>query len=138
MFKNRTFVTPAMLVMLVVASISSYAQQSHAIRVNVPFDFNVNGTELRQGTYDISQAWNVNPKVLFVRNVDTNRKAVVVQTSFGDSDGHARLLFRRFGDEYFLTAVAMRDHEYDVLVSRIKSQLANNNNSGTVVSLSGD
>ena len=138
MFRKRTLIKLATLAMLAAVSVSSYAQQNHAIRVNVPFDFNVNGTELRQGTYDISQAWNVNPKVIFVRNVDTNRKAVVVQTSFGDSDGHTRLLFHRYGDEYFLTAVAMRDHEYDILVPRIKSTLANNNNSGTVVSLSGD
>jgi hypothetical protein len=134
MFRRRTLVK---LAMLAVVSVSGYAQQNHAIRVNVPFDFDANGTALRQGTYDISQAWNVNPKVLFVRNVETNRQAVLVQTTFGDSDGHTRLLFRRYGDEYFLTAVAMQDHEYDVVVPSIKSQLANNN-SGTVVALSGD
>ena len=137
MFRKCTFVRLAMLAMLAVVSVSGYAQQNHAIHVNVPFDFNVNGTVMRQGTYDISQAWNVNPKVLFVRNVDTNMQAVLVQTTFGDSDGHARLLFRRYGDEYLLTAVAMRDHEYDIAVPRIKSQLASNN-SGTVVALSGD
>jgi hypothetical protein len=137
MFRKRTLVKLATLAMLAVVSVSGYAQQNHAIRVNVPFDFNANGTVLRQGTYDISQAWSVNPKVLFVRNIDTNRQAVLVQTTFGDSDGHTRLLFRRYGDEYFLTAVAMKDHEYDVVVPRIKSQLANNN-SGTVVALSGD
>ena len=79
-----------------------------AIRVSIPFDFNVRGKVLPQGEYMIKRVSD-RPDVLEIQNVGRldHEKAVFTTEAFSvrRAPGKGEIIFHKYGDEYFLSRV---------------------------------
>src|SRR5437763_1563056 len=89
------------------------AQSGSGLRAHVPFDFYVRDHLMPAGAYTI-RAVSDGSATLIIRNAD-GRDAVVVLTSGAEAKGrqpdNARLIFKRYGDQYFLAAAWQDAHE---------------------------
>ena len=82
------------------------AQQSISTKIvaNVPFGFVAGGASLPAGEYVVGE---VNSTVLMVTNKASTNKALVFTVGKAQTQGEAaaKLVFRRYGDTYFLAEV---------------------------------
>jgi hypothetical protein len=77
------------------------------LRAKIPFDFTVRGKVLPAGTYEITE---VSPEAdaLMISNVVHRRQHVLIDTAPADlkvAPKQSELVFKRFGDDYFLADV---------------------------------
>jgi hypothetical protein len=85
-------------------SIAVFAGLTRSLKVNVPFDFTVNGKTLPAGQYTIEQGTVTN--ALVIRNWETKQAAgVIVRKLEVSADSKPQLIFRRYGNQYFLAQV---------------------------------
>jgi hypothetical protein len=99
----RSIVTLALFV--AVSAASAHAQSGATMDVSVPFEFHAGRQTLQAGAYRITQ---VSTRVLELRS-DDGRTSVLVEAPLAartaEARGAARLVFRRYGDHYFLAQV---------------------------------
>jgi len=81
--------------------------QAQATKANVPFEFSLNQQLMPAGNYEISSAGN---NLLAVRNLDTMKACLViesihVQASQFAQAPHAKLVFHKYDDQYFLAEI---------------------------------
>ena len=98
-----------------VLAVSAHAQTSGAQRViaNIPFAFTVGKTTLPAGKYTITV---LNPtsdrKTLQIRSLNGRASAIVLTTtSSAHASDNAKLVFERYGDEYFFSQAQMAGTE---------------------------
>jgi hypothetical protein len=79
---------------------------SHLITADIPFDFIVADQTFPAGTYTVSRGSD-NGKVLKIRSLDGRSSAVRLSNSIVDSrdKGYVRMVFHRYGEQYFLAEV---------------------------------
>jgi hypothetical protein len=104
--KNQ-FVTSLALVGLffVLAVASVQAQIPAKVEVSVPFDFTAGKTTLKAGNYSIKR---LNGNSLSIRSTDGEKATIVnapLTIGSRDSKSGERLVFNRYGDQYFLAQV---------------------------------
>jgi hypothetical protein len=96
-----------LLSLLVVVSARAQDPGS-AIRVSIPFDFNVEGRSLPAGNYEIRRIGD-EPTMLVIQNVGHRRNEAMFQTEPLDArrtPSHSLLVFHRYGDNgYWLSEV---------------------------------
>ena len=74
--------------------------QQPAVKANIPFDFTVGNTWMPAGEYTISSPYR---QVIQLRSADLAKTATVVSTqSFHESRSGSKLVFDKYGDQYFL------------------------------------
>jgi hypothetical protein len=100
----HTMITTVLL--LAAASVTLQAQERPILRATVPFAFTIENTTLPAGTYifSILSPYNM---VIKVQSAD-GRKAVLIAaipTLKLNSSNQTKLVFHRFGNEYFLAQV---------------------------------
>jgi len=76
-------------------------------RASVPFDFSLAQKSMPAGVYEIS---SMNEKVLAVRNLETREARLLIESMHVEASEaagtpHAKLVFRKFGDQYFLAEI---------------------------------
>jgi hypothetical protein len=78
--------------------------QDHAVQVTIPFDFAVSNTVLPSGTYIVSSE---NQELVTIRNKDHWKLAAMALANQADwrYSGEGKLVFNRYGDEYFLSEI---------------------------------
>jgi hypothetical protein len=79
--------------------------QSHAVEVNVPFNFTVNNTSLPAGKYTIASELT-EPAMLVIR--DNTRQIMAVDLGLYDPSGlggKSQLVFHHYGNLYFLSEI---------------------------------
>jgi hypothetical protein len=78
--------------------------QDHAARATVPFNFNVGDKWVPAGTYIITSDTTY-PEEIFIRSED--RKVVLLSLAHSDDrrSGAGKLVFTKYGDQYFLHEV---------------------------------
>ncbi len=94
------------------------------VRVDVPFAFSVNNQVLPAGSYEIVQ--NDNTSMLTIRN-QSDRKSTIFSVSTTEErrvPAEAKLVFKRYGDQYFLSQVWTLDSGRDVRKSRSEREAA--------------
>ena len=94
------------------------------VRVDVPFAFSVNNQVLPAGSYEIVQ--NDNTSMLTIRN-QSDRKSTIFGVSTTEErrvPAEAKLVFKRYGDQYFLSQIWTRDSGRDVRKSRSEREAA--------------
>ncbi|MBL8191027.1 MAG: hypothetical protein JNK38_23615 [Acidobacteria bacterium] len=93
--------------LFVMSAISAYAQ-TPALKANIPFDFQINGKVMKAGEYTISEP--VSPKGLVI--IRGGQKASSASSLFYTVDENVadqtKLVFRRYGDQYFLTQMTIK------------------------------
>jgi hypothetical protein len=98
---------------------TSFAQ-SKMVRANVPFDFTVGKQLLPAGTYTIKRE---SEGLIVIKNHD---KPITVLT-IADPDGAkspngGKLLFHKYGDQYFLSEILADSADLDVRVHPSKAE----------------
>ena len=104
-----------------------HAQRSDLdLRFHVPFPFSVGNNTFAAGNYMINRQGRL--KLIF-RNQENHTATFVdvLPASSKDGNGHARIVFHRYGDQYFLAIVSegSRDSTFGVYTSKEETQLAN-------------
>lgn len=104
--KYTSLKTIAMLgLFLVLAVVTANAQTGSGIEANVPFDFAAGETKLKAGDYTVKR---ISKDALQLRNAQTKTSVIVmaplaIQRTRNDTP--ERLVFKRYGNEYFLSQV---------------------------------
>ena len=112
--KNRVMsIVATVSFLFVVSAVSAFAQapdlQAPDLKANIPFDFQVNGKTMNAGEYHISEP--VSPKGVVIIRGGEKVSAVASLVRAGESKKMAnktQLVFRRYGDQYFLAQMAIQ------------------------------
>ena len=91
--------------LLGLAAISASAQTGGRIEASIPFDFAAGETRLKAGDYSVKR---ISKDALQLRNAQ-NEKSVIVMAPLviqqTRNDAPERLVFKRYGNEYFLSQI---------------------------------
>ena len=79
------------------------AHAQSAARANVPFAFKVGTTQMPAGTYSVQS--KVGTNLVTVRNVQTGTSALAMGRQESPSKKTDKLIFHRYGSQYFLTEI---------------------------------
>jgi hypothetical protein len=104
--KKQLYTVVIMIALLTVAGLSSAEAQTQSgmqSRARIPFAFKVGEKTMPAGQYTVSCTNPSSPvKVLQLRSSDGHESALVLTSSVsGKSKDDAKLVFNRYGDEYF-------------------------------------
>ena len=101
------------------------AQGYHKLVTNVPFDFNVADKHLNAGTYTLTS--NTLQSPILIRGQRGSMFILPMAAKTGRDQRDARLVFRRYGDRYFLATIWYSGTEGRQLnVSKAEQQIARN------------
>jgi hypothetical protein len=89
---------------LLLATASAFAQ-TISLKANIPFNFVVNGKTLPAGEYTVQSMGS--ERALSIRNSDQAAKSLVLANACESMRpvDRTKLVFRRYGDQYFLARV---------------------------------
>ena len=123
--KKQLFTFTAVMGLALVLNVGTLAQNTLAIRAEIPFGFAVNGKTLPAGTYRIDPASN--GRIVWRIRGDTSRHrgAFVLAGSLSSGDlrrGDARVTFHRYGEKSFL--VGFKTPSYEVELPMSKAELS--------------
>jgi hypothetical protein len=126
---KRHFNIPVALIMLLgVLTIGARAQSSSAQKLvaNIPFAFQVGKTRLPAGKYTFTV---MNPssdrKILRIRNTNGPASAMTLTTNaLGNAADDAKLVFHRYGDQYFFARAQMASDPTSMAAIRSKAERA--------------
>jgi len=94
---------------IIAASVSANAQSlNYRLTANIPFDFSVGGEKLPAGKYWINRAQQSNgDTVVQIRSTDLHSNLVrfTIPVLASTPAKNSSLVFRRYGDEYFLAEI---------------------------------
>lgn len=106
---KRIFIAIVATAALALAITSSARAQlpGTSMRAYIPFEFNVKGTTLPAGNYEVRRITD-NPDGLIIRSVDDKHDHAMFETDSVQENRlqrHDELVFDRYGDTYFLSEV---------------------------------
>jgi hypothetical protein len=130
---KRACICIATLSFLVVMGLPiAQARTGRAVKARIPFDFYLRDRVLPAGEYQVSEI--TDDGALLVRSAD-GREQSLTQTrntsATARQAGDSRLVFNRYGDQYFLAAAWMQGGQGHVLVKShrersLRNELAQN------------
>jgi uncharacterized membrane protein YciS (DUF1049 family) len=124
---KRTIVMAFLLASLFVAGHAS--AQDHVVKADIPFDFTAGGKLLPSGTYLLSSSIGMS-HVIQIRNPQGSVAVFSGAYDSGTESKTSRLIFNRYGDQYFLSEVLCSSAHMNVqiptskLEKRVRSQEA--------------
>ncbi|MGB8888169.1 MAG: hypothetical protein WCC87_15660 [Candidatus Korobacteraceae bacterium] len=100
--KRTVYSILSLLVIAMVVGVSGAHAQTQV--ANIPFDFSLGHKMMGAGSYELQ---SISQQAEVVRNVDTNAAAIFIKSKYASAlePGHARLVFDKYGDQYFLRQV---------------------------------
>jgi hypothetical protein len=99
---NRISAVTLLAIASLAACGSAIAQQP-SIKANIPFDFTVGNTWMPAGEYTVSSP---SQHVVQLRSSDNAKTAEIVSTQgYNESRSGSKVVFDKFGDQYFLRHV---------------------------------
>ena len=118
----------ATLALIIPMSIIGLAGLSGSVSANIPFDFMVGGKEFKAGKYSVSRLFASNTTdTLIIRSADNSEAANFnVNRVSGKGNAQARLVFRRYGNQYFLAQIfdGQSREGYGLLKSKAEREAA--------------
>jgi hypothetical protein len=99
---NKQIVRTLSVVLLAAAGV--FAQGSQKLNVQIPFGFHIGNTNLPAGSYIVDEAAQ---HVLRLRSADAKSSVMIqsLRVEKLDPSPVGKLVFNRYGDEYFLSQV---------------------------------
>jgi len=106
MKRNNVYGALMILALALIVSVPMTQAQARTVAY-VPFAFSLDQKSMPAGTYEISSQGN---KALVVRNLDTRQARLVIESmhveaSQASDAPHAKLVFCKYGDQYFLAQI---------------------------------
>lgn len=87
------------------SAVNAFAQSKPILRADIPFDFSAANRTLPAGVYTVKELSIFSVSVIVVTNGKTTVSAQTMQASSSKLADKAMLVFRRYGDQYFLAKV---------------------------------
>src|SRR5215469_15185516 len=100
--KNTACKTLITMALVLVALVPAYAQKTSAT-VNIPFSFTVDDVRMPAGEYVLSSPSERAVNLQHLGGPE-NKSAMTNNGSAANSDNHAKLVFHKYGNAYFLAA----------------------------------
>ena len=124
-----------LLILMLVALTGLGFAQTRTIKANVPFDFTVNGKTMPAGECRINIA-DDGQRVLLVGSGVEHAYVLPTPTRSRDASNETTLLFRQYGDRYFLAEINLEGSTggYELPKGKLERELARNT-SETAVTL---
>ncbi len=126
--KKKIFSIIATLAIVVPVSIIGFAGLSSRVNANIPFDFNVGGKEFKSGRYSVSRLNNnATAGTLIIRSADNSAAASFnVNNVTEKGESQARLVFRRYGNQYFLGQIydGVSGQGYELMKTKTEREAA--------------
>src|SRR6266487_898025 len=123
--KNRAFRTITLLSLFtILAAAPAYAQSADNIVLKVPFSFVAGKKTLPAGEYTVRRA--LSSRLILIRNAGGRREYTTILTMPVPSETMARvakLVFHRYGDQYFLHQVWTPENERGGQLSKARAEL---------------
>jgi len=119
--KRITTIALCLLASLVAAG--SASAQDNAARAAVPFGFYAGNTWLPAGTYTLSSESN-SPDVIFIRSADNKVALMDVGHPADPQSGAHTLVFKKYGDKYFLHEIRCTACRMNIAFSDSKREKA--------------
>jgi hypothetical protein len=111
------------LSMIVTLAVAGFAGLGGRLKANVPFEFSVNGKTLPAGDYTIQPGTTNN--TLIIRNRHANQVVTVfAQTTETRGNSTPKLVFRRYGNQYFLAKAFSYESGSEFTKSKAERQAA--------------
>jgi hypothetical protein len=98
----KHFTATTLFALASLVAVGSMSAQDHVVQANIPFGFTVGSKALPPGTYVITAE---TPHVIVIRNKSTNAAALSAAYGAGNETENGKLVFNRYGDQYFLSEV---------------------------------
>src|SRR5262249_25474545 len=128
MFRDRLHKALAMCALLLALIVPATAQS--VSKATIPFDFRVGNVTLSAGEYTIERVSPEHVELLALRDSNGQHRAIIngIRLEPVENNGHARLLFTRYNDRYFLSQIWPSDSEAGASVpkTRLERELAGN------------
>jgi hypothetical protein len=122
------FAITALLSLANMATAARALSSNSAVLASVPFSFTVGHDQLPAGTYTIRQ----NPWGLVTMQSIDRRLNVAVTTTFApDSTAGDKLVFRKYGDRYFLSTVSTSVFSAQFPLSKSEKAIRHHEGQGT-------
>ena len=101
--KRNTYGALTMLALAFLISIPM-AQAQTRLQADVPFAFSLGQSAMSAGEYEINSAGQ---DLLLIRNSGANEAQLLVKSQYvqGRDAGRPRLVFHKYGDQYFLSQI---------------------------------
>ena len=126
--KKKILSIVAALTLIVSVSIIGFAGLSGRVSANIPFDFTVGSKEFKAGKYSVERLFATSSSgALTIRSADNSEAASFnVNRVSGKGGSQARLVFRRYGNQYFLGQVfdGQSSEGYGLLKSKAEREVA--------------
>ena len=105
--KKQILSIVATLTLIIPMSIIGFAGLSGTVRADIPFDFIVGNIEFKAGRYTVGRlSDSINAGTLVIRSADNGAAANFNFNNVTDKgEWQARLIFRRYGNQYFLAKI---------------------------------
>jgi len=115
-------------VIITVAAVSAYAQTGAQFTVTIPFDFYLSGKTVPAGQYTVGRSTQSSAEGLALRGMDRHPGVFALTRGIQAEEiqQQSQLVFRRYGDQYFLAQVWIsgRSTGRELLMSRKERSLA--------------
>ena len=113
MKKQAFMILTTLSLFITLSAVSVYAQSDMRLNVNIPFEFSVRNKVLPAGEYTVTQRVQNAENNLLIRRVDRTASDVflTIPTRAGTTPNESKLVFNRYGDQYFLSEVWMRGND---------------------------
>ncbi len=108
--------TLAFFALASLVTVGSAAAQDHKIRAIIPFAFNVGNKILPAGKYTIASENS------FVAIRNDKRTVTVLTTAPTDDFGANKLIFHKYGDQFFLSKVVFSDAHLNLELAVSKTE----------------
>ena len=99
---KRNSISSSLLGLSLLLSVTGAHAQS-AARANVPFAFKVGAKQMPAGTYTVET--RIGSDIVMVHNVQTGTSALALGRRESPSKKTDKLIFRRYGSQYYLAAI---------------------------------
>jgi len=114
--KNR--VARLLSVGIALAAVAAVHAQDKTVTANVPFSFYMDSSLMPQGAYRVSTVSNGAAVWIMSTKSDASKAVTTLHLTGKKVDEPARLVFHRYGEEYFLAEVWTGDSSRGGLIAR--------------------
>lgn len=135
MKKQVLFALLTMVLLMAAGTANAQLGSKNEVRANVPFDYRVGNATMKAGNCSIRSAGTAD--VLAIRCEGSEAKLAMSHPVSGKPAGETKLVFHKYGDQYFLAQVWVEGDETGAQLprTRIENELISKVQPGSVVIL---
>jgi hypothetical protein len=122
--KKQILSIVATLTLIIPMAIIGFAGLRARVSADVPFDFMIGNKEFKAGKYSIGRITSIGTSETLILRADDNRETFNFNTNnvYGKGEPSAKLVFHRYGNQYFLAQVFDGESELGSALLKSKAE----------------